>query len=266
MSDDAQDKDTGPAADWMAWWTDARVAAAFLTRLPIEADAPAGLGALARASRTFPLIGLGVGLLGGIVLALARSLSLDPFLAAVLAVTATIVVTGALHEDGLADTADGFGGGDRDARLRIMRDSRIGTFGVIALILSLAVRIGAVAAIAVHAGTAGAIAALAACHAASRAFIVIVMHREPCARDDGLAVAAGRPSQTTALWAAGLAAVIALICETLSGIGALALGAVVAWAIAWLARRQIGGHTGDVLGAVQQGTEMAMLLAIVALP
>jgi len=266
MSDEAEDTGSDSSVDLQAWWTDTGTAAAFLTKLPIDGGAARDLRRLARASRTFPLIGLGVGLAGGIVYAVAHGLSLDPTIAAILAVSATILLTGGLHEDGLADVADGFGGGDdREAKLRIMRDSRIGTFGVIAVVLALAVRIAALSAIGAAEGSSAVIAAMIACHAASRAFIVVVMEREPLARVDGMAATAGRPTQPTALWALGIGVVIALLCESLAAFVALAVGAAIAWIIAWLARRQIGGQTGDVLGTVQQGTEIGMLLALAAL-
>jgi len=266
MRDETEDTGKDLPADLLAWWIDATTAAAFLTRLPIGGRQTVDLRALARASRTFPLVGIGIGLIGAIVYAVARGLSLDPALAAILVVAATALVTGALHEDGLADVADGFGGGaDRESKLRIMRDSRIGSFGVIALVLSMSLRIAALAAIGATAGSAGVLAALVACHAASRAFVAVVMEREPLARADGMAAAAGRPSQAAALWALGLGVVTMLLCERLSAVVALAIGAAVAWAIAWFARRQIGGYTGDVLGTVQQGTEIGMLLALAAL-
>jgi adenosylcobinamide-GDP ribazoletransferase len=91
------------------------------------------------------------------------------------------------------------------------------------------------------------------------------MHREPPARSDGLAVSAGRPSATTALWALGIAGLAALVFAGFHGIVAYLIGAAVAWLVVRIARRQIGGITGDVLGSVQQTTALAMLLALVAL-
>jgi len=263
MSNDAQDQNGGWLPGFGAWWKDLKVAAAFLTRLPIRLGDSSGLSALAGAARCFPLVGFGVGLLGGILYALAIALDLPPLLAAIIAVAATVAATGALHEDGLADTVDGFGGGGgRDRKLQIMRDSRIGTYGVIALVLALGARVIALAS---FEDNADAVAALILCQAASRALIVAAMQREPLARGDGLAASAGRPSQAAMLWALGLGGFTALALAGLDGVAALVAGAAVAWAIAWLARRQIGGVTGDVLGAVQQGSEIAMLLALVAL-
>ncbi len=263
MSNDTQGSDYGWPPDFGAWWTDLKIATAFLTRLPIRLGDTGGLSALARAARCFPLVGLGIGLVGAIVYAVAIALDLPPLLAALIAVAATVAVTGALHEDGLADTADGFGGGgERERKLQIMRDSRIGTYGVVALVLALAARIVALAS---FDDNADAVAALILCQAASRALIVAVMQRAPLARSDGLAASAGRPTQATMLWALGLGGLIALALAGLDGAVAVVAGAAVAWAVAWLARQQIGGVTGDVLGAVQQGSEIAMLLALVAL-
>src|SRR5262245_40982152 len=152
--------------DYSAWWTDLKVAAAFLTRLPIRLGNTGGMAALARASRCFPVVGLGIGLLGGILYALAIVLDLPPLLASIIAVAGMTAATGALHEDGLADTVDGFGGGgDRDRKLQIMRDSRIGTYGVVALVLALGTRVVALASFDDNDDT---MAAMILCQAASR--------------------------------------------------------------------------------------------------
>jgi adenosylcobinamide-GDP ribazoletransferase len=246
-----------------AWWGDLRIAAAFLTRLPIRLGDDRGLSALAGASACFPVVGLGIGLLGGLLYALAVALDLPPLLAAIIAVAGTVGTTGALHEDGLADTVDGFGGGaDRERKLQIMRDSRIGTYGVIALVLALGARVTALAS---FDDNGDAVAALILCAAASRALIVAAMHGAPLARGDGLAASAGRPTQARMVWALGLGGLTALVFAGIDGIVAAAVGGAVAWAIVALARRQIGGVTGDVLGALQQGAEIAMLLTLVAL-
>jgi len=263
MSSDSQDPIFRWPPDYGAWWTDLRVAAAFLTRLPIGLTTGGGMSTLARASRCFPIVGLGIGLLGGILYALAIALDLPTLLAAIIAVAATVAVTGALHEDGLADMVDGFGGGgDRDRKLQIMRDSRIGTYGVVALVLALGARVVALGS---FEDNADAVCAVILCHAASRALVVAVMHCAPLARGDGLAASAGRPPQATMLWALALGGLIALLFAGFDGAVATVAGAAIAWAIVALARRQIGGVTGDVLGAVQQGSEIAMLLALVAL-
>src|SRR5215470_12594894 len=191
MSDDPPDPILQWPPDYGAWWSDLKVAAAFLTRLPIRTDGSAGMAALARASRCFPLVGLGIGLAGGILYALAVALDLPPLLAAIIAVAGMVAVTGALHEDGLADVADGFGGGrNRDRKLEIMRDSRLGTYGVCALALSLILRWTAVAAIV---NPIPVTLALIAAHVSGRAALPAFMRFVAPARRDGLSAGAGRP-------------------------------------------------------------------------
>ncbi len=177
-----------------------------------------------------------------------------------IALSAGLAVTGAFHEDGLADTADGFGGGEsRDDKLRIMRDSRHGTFGVLALVMSIALRAAALGTIGepIRAGL-----ALIAAHAASRGALPALMRILAPARADGLGAMAGRPSRTVAIVAAvvGGGIALALLGPRTGAIALLLSGAALALA-AMLARRQIGGYTGDVLGFFQQIGEIVMLLA-----
>jgi adenosylcobinamide-GDP ribazoletransferase len=235
------------------------IATAVLTRLPVGAVSPAE-GAVAAAGWAFPLVGAGIGGLAALGFLVAELLGCGSAPAGLIAVAAGIAVTGALHEDGLADTADGFGGGrSREDKLAIMRDSRHGTFGVLALVLSVALRAAALGTIGdpIRAGL-----ALVAAHAASRGALPPLMRILMPARADGLGAVAGRPSRTVAIIAAALGAALGLallgprtgaIALGLSG-GALALAAM-------LARQQIGGYTGDVLGFFQQIGEIVMLLA-----
>lgn len=259
--------DTDTSRPWPGspreWGDDLRLAAGFLTRLA----PPPGDGAtrpLAEAARVFPLIGLGLGLGAGLVYGLAMMLGLPPALAAVAALAALIAATGALHEDGLADSADGLGGGATPAaKLAIMRDHHIGAYGVIALTLGL---IGRVAALAALAEPGLVLAALIVAAAASRAAIPLVMLRLPHARDDGLGVRAGTPGQRDVAVGAGIALVIAVpAIGFTAALAALIVAACAALAVAGLARRQIGGYTGDILGAVQQAAEIAILFTLVAL-
>ena len=246
-------------------WRDELVAAlAFLTRLPLgraQTDAPPP--SLADTSWAFPIVGLAIGAIGGIAYAVARGLALPALAAALIAVAATALVTGALHEDGLADTADGFGGGaTREAKLDIMRDSRIGTFGVLALIFSIGLRSTAIAEIGLRWHV---FAALIAAHALSRGVLPAAMRRLDPARADGLGAAAGRPEQNQVLIALAVGLVIAVIATGLrAGLSAAIAASIVAAAVGWLALRQIGGQTGDVLGAIEQGAEAAALLAAAA--
>lgn len=242
------------------------LAAAVLTRLPVApaADgAAAAPGAIAAASWAFPAVGAGIGGIAALVLFVAAALGLDPAPAALLALAAAGWLTGALHEDGLADTADGFGGGrDREAKLAIMRDSRHGTYGIVALVFSIGLR--AAALISIPGPVEGGLALIAA-HAVSRAALPMVMRRLAQARTEGLGALAGTPGPTAALAALAIGILVALgmLGPVRGAVAVVLTGAAVA-ATAALARRQIGGYTGDVLGAMQQIGEIVMLLVAAA--
>src|SRR5258708_37249852 len=151
--------------DAARWWDEFRLAAGFLTRWPLGPQAAPGEISLAQTGWAFPLVGVVAGLLAGLTYTLAVWLDIPPLPAALAALGVTILITGALHEDGLADTADASGGADREAKLAIMRDSRIGSFGVLALIFSVGLRAAALAAV----GGGGRVAApLIAAHAVGR--------------------------------------------------------------------------------------------------
>ena len=234
-------------------------ATAFFTRLPVNPEA-AGEWRLADSAWAFPLVGAGIGGAAALALLLAQLIGLPGWPAALLSVLAGIALTGALHEDGLADTADGFcGGRDREEKLAILRDSRQGTYGVLAIVLSVLLRTAALAAIGdvIHAGL-----ALVAAHAASRAALPAAMIGLTPARHDGLGAMAGTPRAGGAIAAALIGAATALAAlGPVRGAIALCLAGVMVFATVELARRQIGGHTGDVLGAFQQVGEIVILLA-----
>ncbi len=237
-------------------------AVGFLTQLPIGPPAE-GDWRLADAVWAFPLVGAGIGAIAGLAFLAAELLGLGDGPAALLAVLAGVCLTGALHEDGLADTADGiFGGVDRESRLAIMRDSRHGTFGVLAIVLSVALRAAALAQTgeAIYAGL-----ALIAAHAASRALLPAAMWALTPARADGLAAEAGRPHPAPVIGSIVVGVVLALAAlGPWLGLIAFAASAVAVVAAGVLARHRIGGYTGDVLGAFQQVAEIAMLLAAAA--
>jgi adenosylcobinamide-GDP ribazoletransferase len=202
------DDDPTAAPAWLAaWWTDLTTALTFLTRLPLpEPDRPPDL---ARATRAMPLVGAAIGFGGAAIYWLSGGLGLSPAIAGLLAVAATILLTGALHEDGLADSADGlFAGAEAARRLEIMRDSRTGAYGALALILSVGLRAAALAALAAPGPAA---AALIAAHALARALPPAVMAWAPLARDDGLAAGAGQAETAQAWTALGLGAAIAVV-------------------------------------------------------
>jgi adenosylcobinamide-GDP ribazoletransferase len=244
------------------WWDDLVAACRFLTRLPIAGLSSAHTGLLARSMRAFPLAGIVVGVVGWAAFAIAAGIGLPATIAALLAIAATVLVTGALHEDGLADTADGFGGGEgRAGKLAIMRDSRSGAYGVLALVFSVALRAAALTVLT----TPRVGAALVAAHAVSRAGLPIIMRWLDPARDDGLGASAGQPDDLAVGWCLGIALVVALLCLGFGpGLIAVIVAAAAMAGLASLAQRQIGGYTGDVLGAAQQIGEIAMLLTAAA--
>jgi adenosylcobinamide-GDP ribazoletransferase len=240
---------------------DCKVALAFLTRLPLSEGRSWSGADLATSAPLFPLVGTLVGLAGGLAYACALWLGLPPLPAAAIALAATAWLTGALHEDGLADVADGLGGGRTpEAKLAIMRDPRIGSYGALALMLALLGRAGALAALA-EPGVV--LVALVAAGAISRAALPAVMAALPQARADGLAAQAGRPHPLRAAAAALIAALIALALLGSAAPAALVAGALGALAVALLAWRQIGGYTGDVLGAIQQLSEIGVLFGVI---
>ena len=249
-------------------WAKARLAetvAAFalLTRLPVGLIPVPWTRELRHAAWAYPLAGAAVGLIGGVTYWIVHDLGVPPVLAAIFAIFATILATGALHEDGLVDAADGLGGKSPQDRLAIMRDHRIGTYGAIALVLSLGIRISAVAYLAEPALVIG---ALIASGAASRAAATALMAALPQARDDGMSVAAGRASTSDAVMAFALAFVIGWLSLSFGEALAVSLGALLAAGMAGvIAASRLGGQTGDVLGASCQLAECLGLTLIVAL-
>jgi adenosylcobinamide-GDP ribazoletransferase len=231
----------------------------FCTRLPLLGAATIDSGALAKAAWAFPVAGILVGLIAAAVYGLAHRAGIPAWPAAALSVAATLLVTGCLHEDGLADTADGFGGGTtREQKLDIMHDSTLGAYGVCALIVALLLRVGVLASFFSAASVGW---ALVAAHAGARASMMAFMFLVPPARRDGLSSDAGRPPIDSAGAAVALGFIAAAIClGPLRAIVALVLLAVVVALMSWLSRKQIGGQTGDVLGAVEQVSEIVILL------
>jgi adenosylcobinamide-GDP ribazoletransferase len=239
-------------------------AAIFLTRLPIrfDGDMPADLHG--RALGWYPAIGALIGLGGALVYAAGTTAGLTSMMAALLTLGVQIAVTGALHEDGLADVADGFGGGrDKMAKLAIMRDSRLGSYGVLALIFSVGLRWSALVALADPLAVA---AALVASGALSRAVVPAVYGWLDPARTDGVAAGLGGPPGARVVMAAVLGACLGGLVLGAAALPALAVAIMAGLAVGWTAFRQIGGHTGDVLGACQQVVEIAVLLTLVMLP
>lgn len=255
---------------WRAFIDDVLICLRFYSRLPLIAgpsgDPPPDF---ARIAPALPVAGALIGALAAAALIIARLCHLSPLIAALCAIAALVFATGALHEDGLADVADGFGGGaTREAKLAIMRDSRIGTYGALALCLSVLLRAAAIAGL-VERSLLLAALALVFAGAVSRVAGLTPMLTLAPARADGVAVRAAPPSREAFTRAVAVVAGLALM-PWAAGAGAvqLVVAFIVAFAgaalVASLARNQIGGYAGDVLGAAQQGAEMAILLSLSA--
>lgn len=229
----------------------------FFTRLPLPVFDFRGRS-LAGAIWAAPVAGLAVGLIGAIVFATAERFGLAMGPAATLALVSTVLTTGCLHEDGLSDVADGFGGGkSRGPKLDIMRDSRIGAYGAAALVLSLLIRWSALSQ---FVDPTQALFALVAAHAASRGVLGAFMHLLPPARSDGLSAGAGTVSLETAIAGTVLGAIPLILLGLGGAIAALILLGLLFAAFHALCLNQIGGQTGDTIGALQQLGEIAILL------
>lgn len=242
-----------------------QIALMLLTRLPsVRLSNP--VPPISAAVWAFPFAGLAIGSITALALGAAIWSGLPAGLAAGLALAVGLLATGALHEDGLADVADGFGGGrDRTHKLEIMRDSRIGSYGTLALILSLGLRWQALVVLAER-DLSDACAAVIALAMTSRAALPVALTLMPAARSDGLGHAAHssgglRPAIAVAI---GAMAAFSLLGPGTTAVSII-LQAAALVAMGRLAMRQIAGQTGDVLGAMQQTAEIVGLLAVVAM-
>jgi adenosylcobinamide-GDP ribazoletransferase len=239
----------------------------FLTIVPVPpSDTATDPDWLSKSLKYFPVVGAGVGLLSAAVWLFTGAIW-SPAIAALLTVAASIVVTGALHEDGLTDAVDGFGGGrTTEQRLAIMKDSRIGAYGAIALGFGIALRVAALAGLPEWSGA----AALVASHAAARVTPAFVLARMVYVGD----VTAMKVSYEQApvradefrfaLMVVIIAALPLAVLSFTAVLSGLLLGGALAAAFAAWSRRLIGGYTGDVLGAVEQVFEIGFLLGVTA--
>lgn len=256
----------------------------FLSRLPLYQDGDeVERLEFSRIAYAFPLAGMLIALPSAIMLLLCFVAHLPPIVSAVLTVGMMAVTTGGLHEDGLADVADGFWGGHtRDRKLEIMRDSATGTYGTMALFLSLALRVGLLATLFAATPPLQATAIVIAVSALSRTALLWPWVSLPAARpssnsegttthkdEAGLSARFGEPNQTTLLIAIFCSLPAIAMMQAASGNGAtlcaLVLCAVLVVAFTLLAKSHVDGHTGDVLGATQQISEMGLLLGLVAI-
>jgi adenosylcobinamide-GDP ribazoletransferase len=255
-------------SDFQTLLTDTARAIGFLTRLPVPARYFEGYnGKLTQVCRAFPLAGVMAALPAALFLLASPWLNFPPILAAAIAVAISIGTTGALHEDGLADIADGFyGGKDVSQRLEIMQDSRLGTYGVLALIISILIKVSAISSILAIGGLGAALAIIAAAIGGRTALVWHWAELES-ARPGGTADVAGRPDEQGVSFALiSGTALSAAVTVAASGVSAAILSAmlVLIGSIAFvrLCRDKIGGFTGDTLGAATVVAETALLIAL----
>lgn len=243
----------------------------FLSRIPVPSRFFEGDdGKMDHTPAAFAMAGLVVAAIPGLLL-FALGLSKAPLVACVIAIASLVFMTGALHEDGLGDTADGLGGGrDRERALTIMKDSRIGSYGALALSLSLMLRVAALSSLLSQTSALFAAFALVASAGFSRGAMVWHWNRLPPAKPDGVAARVGAPSNAAARIAlgSGLLSVIALLLPftsllTLCVAVFASLAAVQAFTV--IVRKRLSGHTGDTIGASQQISDMVVLAALALL-
>ena len=231
---------------------------AFLTVIPVATAGGASGERLGRAY--FPAVGALLGLLAGAVFVLAAAAT-TPLLAAVAAVATLAVLTGALHLDGLADAADGlFGGGDLSRRLEVMRDSRVGSFGLVAVVLAL---VGDVAALAAMTPV-RALMALVIAGAVSRWALLVMIAAVPYVRQAGLGVAAGGAHRRFDLVLDSAITIVPCLLDWRRALASLLVVLLIVAVVGAIARWRIGGATGDVYGATTELSQLGALVAFAA--
>ncbi|WP_176083329.1 adenosylcobinamide-GDP ribazoletransferase [Martelella sp. HB161492] len=248
--------------------SDLAEATAFLTRLPLPSgifpDKPAG----ARAAWAFPLSGIIATLPAALLLIIILPLGANPYLAGFAAIGLSILVTGALHEDGLADSADGLMiRRERDKTLAIMKDSANGTFATLALVLSVALRATALASLAASVSALAAALLLLATAALSRSAMVCHWHILHAARRNGAAASLGRPGFATMVASLLIGLAVFLLTCAFAGampgaLGGIAIALLGVFCFTLRCHHQIDGHTGDTIGASQQIAEIALLAGL----
>lgn len=243
------------------WVLDLLVAGALLSRLPFPHLPSAGFEDAHRAVWAYPLIGAVLGALAGTCGVVIMGLGFSPEIAAGGVLAVMMILTGAMHEDGLADTADGFWGGfDTARRLEIMKDSQIGTYGVLALLVVTGLRWMAYAAL-LPLG----VLPIIAVAVLSRATMPCLMTLLPHARNTGLSKSVGAPEMPVVVVGLAIALLLAGFCIGFTSITGLIGGLVVALLIGWVSMHKISGQTGDVLGATQQLSELVVLGLLMSL-
>ncbi len=271
---DAPNRTTGAESLPVSLVRDYAAQLRFFSRLPVPrlcpGDDPAAPPPFARAIRMLPLAGITIWAPAAVLVALSGFTELSGFAVAALALIVTTILTGAFHEDGLADVADGFGGGfTPERRLEIMKDSRIGAFGGTALVAQFVLRTALIADLVDGVGAGKAALLLLGVAGLSRVAPLVLMSSLPPARSDGLGRAAGSPEGTALAIALVIGGFVFVATSVgVSGPAAMVLALVLAAsALAFLgavAKAKIGGFTGDVIGAGTLVAETAMLLGLTA--
>lgn len=240
-----------------------RAAIGFLTRIPVGRIDPPDAG-LSRSTMWYPLVGAIVAAVG-VATWWVGTTTLGPAAGAVLSVVATVLVTGAFHEDGLADTADGlWGGATVDRRLEIMRDSRMGTYGIVALISDLLLRVAIL--LAFGAGDLADVArVLVAGHVVGRASPLVLELALPQVRPDSKSAHLYPVGPAGMAVANGTVGVAVVACTGWWAPVVLAAAVVPVLAVRGVAKRRIGGITGDMFGAGVALTNLTVTAVVAGL-
>lgn len=236
-----------------------------LTRIPVKWDkiSPDHPPNMHRCLWAYPFVGMLLGSITAIVYFGFSLTTIPSSVAVVITLCFLIFLTGAFHEDGLADTADGFGGGhDKQAKLEIMRDSRIGTYGGLALIAAFLIKIFAL----IELSQTEVIKILIIAAVYSRLMILIMLILLEPAREDSLSTQSGKPSGNILLFAiAGSLFVAGLIINVRVALIMFVVAVTITYLFSRLARRQVGGYSGDILGASQQISEITIYVTAVSI-
>ena len=249
-------------AVWLEQFRLLLIAISFFTRIPVPSQLHIDSDSLNHASRYFGVVGLLVGTVSAAVMWLV-SLWMPTSVAIVMAMLTSVILTGAFHEDGLADTADGFGGGWSVAdKLRIMKDSRLGSYGAIALVLVLLLKFLLITELALYDAT-QALFALVLAHTLSRVIAASLIYTETYVRDEGKSKPLANQQSFTDLTVLILTAILVVLLLAPSAIITFAISAIIIRSVLcfWF-RRQIGGYTGDTLGAAQQVSELIIYMLL----
>lgn len=249
------------------WLHDIAAALGLLTRLPVAIDTDLAMKRSAAATWAYPVVGILLGGLSLLIFVIAVMIGLPSLIAVIFIIGFNVIVTGAMHQDGLADSADGlWGGWTVERRLEIMKDSHIGVYGVCAVVLFLLLYVATLSTVAFHPLLA---VGLIGGAALSRAMIVVVMSTLPNARGGGLSQSVGRPPMQSMWGAVGIGCGVTVVLGLLIGqvwaaVLIICVGAAATFACGAIAKRKIKGQTGDILGATQQVSEVAMLITLCA--